>query len=70
MAIIGLICNIFSSFVTAIILWIAFWLTFIVSGMIFLLSLCGAYVPLLNKFSILIWAVRSYEININVAVEL
>ena len=68
MAIIGMICNIFSFGVTTIILWIAFWLTFIVSGMIFLLSLCGAYVPMLNKFSILIWAVSLYIININVGV--
>ena len=61
MAIIGMICNFFSPGVTAIILWIAFWLTIIVSGMIFLLSLCGAYTPMLNRYSILIWAVRYHN---------
>jgi len=59
-AIIGMICNIFWGGLPGILLWIAFWLTFIVSGMIFLLSLCGAYLPMLNKFNILIWLERGY----------
>ena len=65
MAIIGLIFNVFSSGSldpTRIILWIAFWLTFVASGNILSFSLCGAYVPMLNKFSTLIWAVRLHEI--------
>ena len=65
MAILGLIFNVFSSGSldpTRIILWIAFWLTFVASGNILSFSLCGAYVPMMNKFSTLIWAVRSNEI--------
>ena len=50
--------NIFSGGLAGILLWIVFWFTIIVSGMIFLLSLCNAYNTMLNKFSIMVWLVR------------
>jgi len=61
MAVIGMILNV-ASFtpVTSAILWFAFWLTFVISGDILLFSLCGLYVPMLNKFKILIWLERAY----------
>ena len=59
MAFIGMCVNIVSGGLAGILLWIVFWFTIIVSGMIFLLSLCNAYNTMLNKFSIMIWLVRS-----------
>ena len=63
MAFIGMLVNIVSGGLAGILLWIVFWLTIIVSGMIFLLSLCNAYNTMLNKFSILIWLVRSRSLD-------
>ena len=64
MAFIGMCVNIVSGGLAGILLWIVFWLTIIVSGMIFLFSLCNAYNTMLNKFSILIWLVRSRILDI------
>ena len=58
LAFIGMFVNIFSGGLAGILLWIVFWFTIIVSGMIFLLSLCNAYNTMLNKFSIMVWLVR------------
>ena len=63
MAFIGMLVNIVSGGLAGILLWIVFWLTIIVSGMIFLLSLCNAYNTMLNKFSILIWLVRARSLD-------
>ena len=69
MAVIGMILNVASfTQVTSAVLWFAFWLTFVVSGDILLFSLCGLYVPMLNKFKILIWLVRLHNIEINFVV--
>ena len=69
MSIIGMVLNVFSYSATHVILWIAFWLTFVYSGKILVFSLCSAYVPMLNKYSVYIWLVRLHEMKINFVVE-